>query len=278
MTTSDKPAQVDITPNRDGGVLKEILRQGEGDEVPFVGDKVIVHYVGTLLDGTQFDSSRDRNEKFTFDVGRGSVIKGWDLGIPTMKRGELATFTIRGDYAYGESGSPPTIPPNATLVFEIELFDFHGEDLSASKDLSVVRRVIAAGVGYTTPNDGSRVVVNLKGVDSNGRVFDERQNVEFEIGEVNEGMHILDSLEQALLKFKKDERSKLYIKASRAWGQAGSAHFNVEPNTDIVYEVELKSFEKCKESWQLNGGEKLEQSELLKNRGTDHFKVCLVFT
>jgi FK506-binding protein 4/5 len=275
MTTSDKPASVDITPNQDGGVLKQILREGQGDEVPFTGDKVYVHYVGTLLDGTKFDSSRDRNEKFTFDVGRGSVIKGWDLGIPTMKRGELATFTIRSDYGYGAAGSPPTIAPDATLVFEIELFDFHGEDLSANKDLSLVRRVLKAGSGYTSPNDGSRVVVNLKGMDNNGRVFDGRQNLEFEIGEVNAELYICEGLEQSLLKFKKGEHSRLHIKANLAWGLTGCQHFNVEPNTDVIYEVELTSFEKCKESWQLNGGEKLEQGELLKNRGTEHFKVCI---
>jgi FK506-binding protein 4/5 len=275
MTTNDESPQVDVTPNKDGGVLKRISQEGQGD-TPMAGDKVYVHYVGTLLDGTQFDSSRDRNEQFTFDVAKGSVIKGWDLGIPTMKRGEVATFTIRSDYGYGERGSPPTIPPKATLVFEIELFDFHGEDLSESKDKSLVRRVLKSGLGYTSPNDGARVVINLKGTDANGRVFDERQNVEFEMGEANE-LNICPGVEKALLKFKKDELSRLYLKSQVAWGAAGCPHFNIEPNTDVVYEVELTSFEKCKESWQLNGGEKLEQAELFKNKGTDHFKVCLFF-
>ena len=131
MTVEQATNAIDITAAQDGGILKEIIREGSGD-MPQPGDNVIVHYVGTLTDGSKFDSSRDRDEKFTFQVGKGSVIKGWDQGIPTMKRGELSKFTIRGDYGYGEHGSPPKIPGNATLIFEIELFDFHGEDLSAS--------------------------------------------------------------------------------------------------------------------------------------------------
>ena len=71
------------------GVLKEIIKEGHGDERPLTNDKVSVHYVGTLLDGTKFDSSRDRNEKFQFDLGKGSVIKAWDIGVATMRRGEI---------------------------------------------------------------------------------------------------------------------------------------------------------------------------------------------
>lgn len=269
-----EPQLVDITPNQDGGVLKQILREGHGDEKSMTGDTVFVHYTGTLLDGTKFDSSRDRGEQFSFEVGRGSVIKGWDMGIPTMKRGELAKFTIRSEYAYGSSGSPPTIPPDATLIFEIELFDFHGEDLSENKDKSIIRRKIKAGNGYSSPNDGARVVVNLKGMDSTGRVFDQRENVEFEIGE-GSTMNIIPGIEQALTKFKKDEHSRLLIKSNQAWGSKGNQEFGLPESSDIVYEVELKSFEKAKESWQLNGKEKIEQSELFKNKGTDLFKVEL---
>ena len=88
----------DITPNKDGGILKEILTPATSDEGPCSGDNVVVHYTGTLLDGTKFDSSRDRNEKFKFEIGKGHVIKGWDVGIMTMKRGESARFIIRSDY------------------------------------------------------------------------------------------------------------------------------------------------------------------------------------
>jgi len=109
----------------DGGILKKILKQGDiGGPNPPNGSNVKAHYVGTLLDGSKFDSSRDRGAPFEFKLGQGQVIKGWDQGIATMKRGELAILTCRHDYAYGEHGSPPTIPANATLNFEIELLDW----------------------------------------------------------------------------------------------------------------------------------------------------------
>lgn len=76
------------------------------------------------MDGTVFDSSVDRNEPFKFKVGAGQVIKGWDVGFMTMKKGEKALLTCRSDYAYGKSGSPPKIPGDATLEFEVELISF----------------------------------------------------------------------------------------------------------------------------------------------------------
>ena len=81
--------------------------------------KVKVHYVGTLLDGSKFDSSRDRPGFFDFEVGVGRVIKGWDLGISTMHKGEKCVLACRHDYAYGAHGSPPKIPGGATLLFEV---------------------------------------------------------------------------------------------------------------------------------------------------------------
>ena len=111
----------------DGGLLKEILRAGDGAQ-PVEGDEVEVHYVGTLENGEKFDSSRDRGEPFKFQIGQKQVIKGWDEGVATMKIGELAVLTCRADYAYGEKGSPPKIPANATLRFEVELLNTHPKE------------------------------------------------------------------------------------------------------------------------------------------------------
>jgi FKBP-type peptidyl-prolyl cis-trans isomerase len=103
-------------------LLKEDLSPGKGPAAKS-GDKVKVHYTGTLLDGTKFDSSLDRKEPFEFTLGAGGVIKGWDEGVVGMKKGGKRKLTIPSDKAYGTRGSPPKIPPNAPLVFEIELIE-----------------------------------------------------------------------------------------------------------------------------------------------------------
>lgn len=107
----------------DGGLLKRILSEGSGGS-PQTGDEVTAHYTGTLLDGTGFDSSRSRGKPFKFTIGVGQVIKAWDQGFAGMKIGEKAILRCRSDYAYGKSGSPPTIPANATLDFDVELLGF----------------------------------------------------------------------------------------------------------------------------------------------------------
>lgn len=101
-------------------LLKEDQKEGTGDAAK-TGDKVKVHYTGKLLSGTKFDSSLDRGDPFEFTLGKGEVIKGWDQGVVGMKPGGKRKLTIPSDLAYGASGSPPKIPPNAPLVFDIEL-------------------------------------------------------------------------------------------------------------------------------------------------------------
>jgi len=97
---------------------------GNGDGTPRIGGEVIAHYAGRLLDGTTFDSSYKRGAPLTFRVGIREVIAGWDEAFLTMKKGEKRTLIIPYWLAYGEKGKPPSIPPRATLIFEVELIDF----------------------------------------------------------------------------------------------------------------------------------------------------------
>jgi FKBP-type peptidyl-prolyl cis-trans isomerase len=100
----------------------EEIKPGAGTEAK-AGTTVTVHYVGTLTNGSKFDSSRDRNKGFTFRLGAGQVIKGWDQGVAGMKVGQVRKLTIPPELAYGAAGFPPVIPPGSTLVFEVELLE-----------------------------------------------------------------------------------------------------------------------------------------------------------
>lgn len=262
--------EIDISPKQDKGVLKEILNEGQGTETPPNGCKVKVHYTGTLLDGTQFDSSRDRGQPFEFDLGKGSVIKAWDIGVATMKKGERAMLTCAAEYAYGESGSPPTIPPGATLKFDVEVISWIGEDLSPGKDGSIERVIITPGEGYTTPNEGALVDIHLIGK-HNDRVFDER-DATFNIGE-GADVDIIEGVEKSLESFKKNETSRLIIKAKHAYGKTGCEKHGIPGDATVEFTVTLKSFEKAKESWSMDSQEKIDQSLLYKEKGTNYFKA-----
>lgn len=117
MDTFSMPASLQTSPS---GLQYTIDQPGTGAQ-PKAGQTVSVHYTGWLPDGTKFDSSRDRGSPLEFPVGQGHVIKGWDEAIAAMKVGEKRTLVIPPSLGYGDRGAGGVIPPNATLVFKVEL-------------------------------------------------------------------------------------------------------------------------------------------------------------
>ncbi|XP_065070807.1 peptidyl-prolyl cis-trans isomerase FKBP4-like [Rhopilema esculentum] len=264
---SENDGGVDISPEKDGGVLKKILKDGEGDECPCVGSEVFVHYTGTLLNGEKFDSSRDRDDLFSFKLGEGSVIKGWDVGVATMKKGEVCVLTCAPDYAYGSAGSPPKIPANATLRFEVELFYWKDEDITG--DGGVIKKVLLKGEGFKMPKDEACVTTHIRGMYKD-TAFEER-DVEFVLGE-GEEKGICLGIEKALYKMKKREKVHLRIQANYGFGEKGSEEYNIPGNAEISYEVYLTAFENPKETYEMELEEKMEVSQKVKDKGTSFFK------
>lgn len=105
-------------------LMMTTVKEGTGPEAKD-GDIVSVNYTGYLSDGTKFDSSLDRGTPFQFTIGAGQVIKGWDIGVKGMKKGEVRKLIIPAEFGYGASGFPGVIPPNATLAFQVELMEIN---------------------------------------------------------------------------------------------------------------------------------------------------------
>lgn len=224
------------------------------------------------MDGTQFDSSRDRNEKFSFTLGDKEVIPGWEIALKTMKRGEISSFKIDSTLAYGEYGSPPKIPPNSTLLFEIELFDWKLKDITKDNDGGILRRIITDGDGWVTPNDGSMCQIEYTGKYQD-KVFESR-NVSFYLGEGSEE-NLVSAIEYAVGKMKKGERCEIIAKPKYVFGIGkGNSKLGIPDNfEEVKYEIYLKEFENLKEVDDMNDEERIKQALLVKNKGTNYFKV-----
>jgi len=238
--------EMDIT--ADGGVRKKLLVKGEGWTKPPKGSEVHVHYVGTLLDGTKFDSSRDRGEPFVFKLGEGQVIKGWDLGVATMHKGEKAILTCKPEYAYG-SQAQGKIPANSTLQFEVELLNWVEEtDVSSKKDGSVLKKVLKQGEGYDTPSEGSTVTVDYCLKDGE-TVVEEKKDAQFILGDEMVPLYV----DELVTSMKKHEEVRAILK--------GCPEKGIAADHQVICTATLKDYVKPKASYELKAEELIPAAE-----------------
>jgi len=224
----------------DGGVKKKVLVRGEGHDTPETGDEVTVHYVGTLLDGSEFDSSRARSDPFKFKLGVGQVIKGWDEGVASMKKGEKALLTCTSDYAYGASGSPPKIPPGATLQFEVELLSWKSEK-DMLGDGGIIKTAVAGGAGWSHPKDADKVTVKYTAcVRGEAEPFASTgdEGVEFTL---KEG-HLCPAIAISVKDMKKGEKVHLLVAPKYGRDTEQWSYPSVPAGAAIEIELELASW------------------------------------
>jgi FK506-binding protein 4/5 len=246
---------------------------------PETGAAITCHYVGTLLDGTKFDSSRDRNSPFNFTLGAG-VITGWSEGVATMKRGEVADFEIVASKAYGESGSPPKIPGGATLKFEIELISWESDDsasdVSVAKDGGVMKSVLKKGEGYDKPKTLGNCVVNAKfkvqaedGAIPINTKADGAEPLSFTAGDEDE----IPGIEQAVLSMTKGEVASFVLSPKYGYGVKGNAELNVPATSTLVGTLELVDFTNLKQIYELTDEERIANAGDMRVKGNEFFKL-----
>jgi peptidylprolyl isomerase len=225
----------------ESGLKYEVLTLGTGEN-PGESDKVEVHYHGTLLDGTVFDSSVDRGETIKF--GLNQVIKGWTEGLQLMPTGSKFKFTIPPELAYGERNAG-SIPPNSTLIFEVELFSIEKAFVDTDFNLPGKEEVTESGLRMIIHKEGSgdlakngqTVVVHYTGLLETGKKFDSShdrgQPFSFKLGQGR----VIKGWEEALALMKPGEKRTLIIPPELGYGERAAGP--IPPNSILIFEVEL---------------------------------------
>ncbi|XP_070021300.1 70 kDa peptidyl-prolyl isomerase isoform X6 [Nicotiana tabacum] len=217
------------------GLTKKILQKGNSWKTPLPGDEIQVHYSVKLEDGEIFDSSHDKGKPFEFKLGQGEVIKGWDEGIATMKRSERAIFIIPPNLAYGETGSPPLIPPNSTLVFDIELVSWNSvRDITG--DGGILKKIIKEGEGWATPKDVDEALVKYVASSADGKTLSRSDDgVEFSLLDD----YLCPAMKKSVKTMRKGEIAELTVKPTYCFDGVENG---MQPNLNLNIHLELISW------------------------------------
>ncbi|XP_028796053.1 peptidyl-prolyl cis-trans isomerase FKBP62 [Neltuma alba] len=221
---------------------KKLLKRGHGWETPEFNDEVTVHYVGTLLDGTKFDSTRDRGEPVTFTVGQAQVAAGLDHGIITMKMGEVALFTLPAESS-NEVGNSGSIPPNSVVQFEVELISWI-KVVDVCKDGGIIKKIMEKGNRNERPCDLDEVLVKYRVTLIDGITVAETSEEGFEF-RMDDG-HLFPGLPKVIMTMERGEKAKLIVQPQYAFGEKGgeaeSRLDSIPPNSVLHVDIELVSF------------------------------------
>ncbi|XP_010513402.1 PREDICTED: 70 kDa peptidyl-prolyl isomerase-like [Camelina sativa] len=227
------------------GIKKKLLKLGDGYETPEHSDEATVHYVGTLLDERIFYSTRDKSEPVTLTLKDDEVKAPRGLGdcIMTMKRGELALFTLPADQGYGAEGCDDNVPPNSVIQFEIELFSWISV-VDVRRDGGIVKKIVEKGNKNATPSDLDEVLVKyqVELLDDTVVAKSPDEGIEFC---VNDG-HLCPALPLAIVTMRPGEKAKLTVQPQYGFGEEGrSSRGNINavpPKSVLNIDVVLVSY------------------------------------
>lgn len=242
-TTNQPQGESMIT---DSGLEVRMMEEGSG-ETPQAGDIVVVHYTGTLEDGTKFDSSYDRGEPIAFPLGQGRVIPGWDEGIGLLNVGSKAQLIIPPELAYGDQGAGGVIPPGATLVFEVELVDVQAGAPAAPTEVAESDYTTTeSGLQYydfevgsgETPETGATVLVHYTGWLTDTTKFDSSldraEPFAFAVGTGQ----VIPGWDEGVGTMQVGGKRQLVIPSDLGYGDRGAGGV-IPPGATLIFEVEL---------------------------------------
>lgn len=226
------------------GLTYVITELGDGADVDS-NDVVTVHYTGFLTDSTKFDSSKDRNKPFSFKVGSGQVIEGWDEGLSYLKVGDKARLTIPSALGYGERAQA-AIPANSTLIFDIEVLDRKAgakpytvsglDTITLGSGLKMI--MLNSMADNPQPQQGQLVSVDYSGYLTDGTLFDSSvdrgEPIQFPVGTGR----VIKGWDEAILLLHKGEKARLIIPSDLGYGKSGAGNV-IPPDATLIFDVEL---------------------------------------